>query len=65
MKNIEKKIVEVVRKEVLKFSCELKKINILIKEIDEICPIEKPSCTLPLADTIGRTYNTFNRSMFL
>ncbi len=66
MKGIEKKIVDVVRKEELKFNKELKKINVLVKDIDEICPIEKPSYTLPLADTIGRTYyNTLNRSLFL
>ena len=62
MKSIEKEVVEVIRKDKQKFNEELKRIDILIKGIDEVYPVEKPSYNLPLPDTIGKTiYKTLNR----
>ncbi len=66
MKDIEKKVVEVIQKEEQKFNEEIKKIDVLVKDINEVCPIEKPTYALPLVDTIGKTYfNTLNCSVIL
>jgi hypothetical protein len=64
MKGIGKKVSEVVKKEEQKFDGELKNIDILIKDIEKLYPLEKPSYTFPLVDTIGKTYyNTLKRSI--
>ena len=66
MKDIEVKVVKMIQKEEQKLNNELKKLDILIKDIEEMFPTEKPSYTLPLVDTIGKTYyNTLNRSAVL
>ena len=69
MKNIGEKVVEVIQNEEQKFNKEVKGIDTLIEYIDEIdkmYPRKKPSYSLPLVDTIGKTYyDTLNRSMVI
>ncbi len=61
MKNIEKKVAEVIQKEEQKFDKELKKIDLLSKDIDKLDITKKSTYTLPPVDTIGKTYyNTLN-----
>ena len=66
MEDIETKVIKVLKKEEQKINEEIKNFDSMISEADEVFPLNKPTYTFPLMDTIGRTYyNVFNRKVIV